>query len=148
MMHKDFYASGFLYHFPTQQILLQQTQVSDSSTTSLWQLFGGRSHPDEEAPQVFQRIIREELGQGLDLTVILPVYQFIDKELDLPHFVFYAQVEDEIFSSTSGKTLQWFHFKKLHRTPMSKQTKQNITVAQRVIDLASRLQQGTQELSQ
>lgn len=148
MMHKDFYASGFLYHFPSQQILLQQIQPVDTSTTPPWQLFGGRNQPDEEAPQTFQRVMSEELGYELDPKAIFPVYQFFDKELVLPHFVFYAPVEEEIFTAKTGKTLQWFHFKKLYRTPMSKQTKQNIVVAQRVIDLASRIQDGSQELSQ
>lgn len=146
-MHNDFYASGFLYHYPSQQILLQQIQTPESSTISPWQLFGDRNQPDEEARQTFQRVISEELGYKLDQSVILPVYQFFDKELALPHFVFYAHVEEETFNPKTGKTLQWFPFKKLYRTPMSRQTKQNLVVGQRVIDLASRVQEGTQELT-
>jgi hypothetical protein len=143
-MHKDFYASGFLYHFPTQQILLQQIQALDTSTSIPWVLFGDTNRANEtEAARTFQRVINDELNHELELEDILPVYQFFDKERSLPHFVFYAQVADDALESVSGRALQWFNFKKLHRTTMSKQTRQNIIVAQRVIDLAQRIAEET-----
>ena len=57
-MHKPFYASGFLYHLDSQQILLQQN-TSSNELSSPWLLFE-KTYQEEELPdKVFSSIIAD-----------------------------------------------------------------------------------------
>lgn len=136
-MHKSYYASGFLFHPASEQILLHQDPTSD---TPEWSLFSGANKAKETPEQTFYRIIRDELGIEVDITACHVVYDYQHREKKVPHYIFYAVVDeayDEEVLLTEHKTA-WFYFRQIIKLPMKKQTRQDITVGQRVINLALR----------
>lgn len=137
-MHKSFYASGFLYHLRTQQILLHQPNLNNNSL-SLWTMLGGAGREGEEAQEVFKRIIYQLLNLRLDEKCIYPVYDYFYGAMEITHYVFYAKVNKIYdFSLLDKGTLSWFTFKQTTKLPFSEQTKQNIIVSQRVIQAQAR----------
>lgn len=138
-MHKDFYASGFLYHVPTQKILLQQTNKPDGIFLSL---FGGKGRKGEDAPSVFQRIILEILELNIPLKSIHQIYDF-PREYGDNHFIQYAEIDDPIFNKVLKQkdTAVWFELKKLSKIKLTDQIRQDIIVGQRVINAIERSRQ-------
>ena len=140
-MHKDFYASGFLYHLPSRQILLQQQ--STLGTSSLWSLFGKHALYKESVEATFQRVIYELLHVKLPLTTIYPVYTYFYNDIHKEKAVVYAEVDDtKLFSSLGTIKCAWFTLKQVQKLDLSEQTRQDITVGQRVINARMRKSLG------
>lgn len=138
-MHNEFYASGFLYHPASQQILLQQ-YPSKLNQSPVWTLFGGKNKGKEASDRTFMRIISEKLGLSVAENACFAVYDYFHKDKGVQHFIYYVEVDDlydEEVILTENKT-GWFTFKQITKLPMKPQTKQDITVGQRVINLAVR----------
>jgi len=138
-MHNEFYASGFLYHSASQQILLQQ-YPSLSQPSMYWSLFGGMNQTDETSEQAFLRILAVNLGLTVTPNACFAVYDYVQKNRNTPRFIYYAIVDtlyDEEALLTENKT-SWFSFKQVAKLPIEPQTRQDITVGQRVINLAVR----------
>lgn len=135
-MHKYFYASGFLYYLPFQQILLQQNNTSISS----WSSFGQKGHNYESPLSVFQEAISQQLRIKLALETIYPVYDYFKKELGATCYVFYAQVDlkEKEFLARRNSAIEWFTFKQITKLTFSDQVKQDILVAERVIKAKAR----------
>jgi hypothetical protein len=139
-MHKDFYASGFLYHQASQQILLQQN-TSISPTSSPWLLFGGIHLEEEEPEAIFKEIIFQLLDTKLDL--VHHVYSYSNEEKERNQYVGYSTVEDfKNFSSKNGLSFAWFSFRDVLKLQAAQQVKHDIIVGQRVIEAASRKREG------
>jgi hypothetical protein len=139
-MHKTFYASGFLYHSSSQQILLQQHTYS-SSSLSLWSLFGESYTEKEEAQSVFKKTIDDLLGIPLD--IVYPVYSYFNESAKANQVIFYSEVESlQQFPAKNGRIFEWFSFKTVLKLPTTKQTKHDIVVGQRVINAALRRERG------
>ncbi|MBI4080382.1 MAG: NUDIX domain-containing protein [Candidatus Levybacteria bacterium] len=134
-MHKAFYASGFLYRPQTQQILLQQLTKDTPNTSPIWSLIGGESQKEEQAERTFQKIIAKLLKVKLDVKSITAVYDYFHNEHKKIHFVLYGEVgERQPIRIPKGATFSWFTFQQTLKLPFSDQTKQDIIVAQRVIN--------------
>lgn len=135
-MHKVFYASGFLYYAPTQQILLQQS----NDTAPYWILFGGENDNLSQPEVVFQQLIRENLGVKLAPADIHEVYDYFHKDLNRNHFIVYGEITTPIekIKPKKGLTVGWFNFKQVTKLPLSEQTRQDIMVSQRVINAVAR----------
>ena len=134
-MHKDFYASGFLYNLSSQQILLQQLNSSPH-----WLIFKGEKEDSTTPTEVFQRVIFQELHIKLQPDSILPVYDYFHKELKKTHYIVYAEISTPNLKlkPKEGQILEWFKFKQIYKLPLKEQTRQDITVGQRVIDAMAR----------
>jgi hypothetical protein len=144
-MHKDFYASGFLYHSRSQQILLQQQTSADKEPK--WFLFGGKSLGDETGEETFSRVVGKVLSIKLKITVIFPVYKYFHEEMKKDHYISYAKIGRlEKFPETKEAVFAWFNFKQVQKLNLSEQTKHDIMVAQRVIDSATRRSLGQQTI--
>lgn len=129
-MHKQFYASGFLYNSHTQQILLQQFQNGDEVKLVL---FRSKSHKGNDPQIVFQRCVEEALGVPIAASSIHPVYDYIHDRLG-EHFIFYVEVTDATPAQYSSKNkAEWFLLSKLAKITMSEQTRHDIIVGERVI---------------
>ena len=140
-MNKGFYASGFLYHPRSQQILLQQKNPADEN--SFWSLFGEKAIKDKTGEETFRDIFYEELSIKLKLHNINSVYTYSSKEKGTNHNIYYAKVQRLHKSSSSTKTrFAWFNFKQVQKLNLSEQTKRDIIVGQRVIDSSIRKGQG------
>ena len=135
-MHKKFYASGFLYSPTTEQILLQQHK----SSAPLWSLFGGKNNNAEDPIQTFHRTAFKELKIKITPSAIHPVYDYFSKKLNDHCYIFYAQVgnKEKKIHTRPGFVTEWFTFKQIYKLPIEEQTRQDIMVAKRVIDLAVR----------
>lgn len=139
-MHKDFYASGFLYHFPSRQILLQQ-YPSGHIESSSWQLFRGIGSQKENPESIFQHIILKLLSKKIE--IVYPVYSYPYRDTNKNHFIVYAKVRTkEEFSSQNGTSFAWFSFKQILKLHLAAQTEHDITVGFRVIDAAARKRRG------
>jgi len=144
-MHKDFYASGFLYHSRSQQILLQQQTSADKEPT--WFMFGGKSLAHESGEETFSRIVNQVLRLKLKLSAVFPVYKYFHEEMKRDHYISYAKIGRlENFPATKGTVFAWFNFKQVQKLNLSEQTKHDIMVAQRVIDSATRRSLGQQTI--
>jgi hypothetical protein len=140
-MHKDFYASGFLYHSRSGQILLQQKNSASKDTE--WCLIGGVNLKGETSEQTFLRIIKQLLGLNLKPTAACSIYTYFHEGLKKDHYINYAKVTKlENFPSVKDAVFAWFNFKQIHKLNVSEQTKQDIIVGQRVIDSATRKSLG------
>lgn len=138
-MHKTFYASGFLYRPKSAQILLQQL-VSKLPESSSWSIVSGKNNKDEErAENTFQRVIYDLLKVKININSIHPVYDYFHNVYNATHYVFYAEIdEEEIFWSPKETAFSWFTFKQIPKLLCNLQTRQDIIVAQRVINLQIR----------
>lgn len=144
-MHKDFYASGFLYHARSQQILLQQQSTADSEST--WLLFEGKSLGSETAEEAFFRVINTILRPKLKLTAVFSVYKYFHEETKKDRHISYAKIGRlENFPATKNTIFAWFSFKQAQKLNLSEQAKHDIMVAQRVIDSATRKSLGQQTI--
>lgn len=129
-MHKPFYASGFLYHPPTKQILLQQLLIDNKEKLVLLR---GSSTNGFHPQQVFQNTLKDVLGVAFDTTVIRPIYDYVHDKLG-EHFIFYveaSEVEPKVYKSKHK--IGWFALAKLSKFNMSEQTRHDIIVGERVI---------------
>ena len=129
-MHRPFYASGFLYHPASQQILLQQPITSPNP--SPWALFEGAPVGKETPEKTFQRLVAKSLSLKLNLRDIYPVYFYRGGGQD--RHIIYAQIKTaKNFPPKKGVTFGWFSFKQVNKLAISVQAKHDIAVAQRVI---------------
>lgn len=140
-MHKDFYASGFIYHPKSQQILLQQ-QVSASNNKE-WTLLGKKKAKNATGEETFKELFFEAINLKIKLANIKVIYSYFSKELNMDDNVYYAEVSKLYKTSVSKNTIfSWFTFKQIQKLNISEQTKQNIIIGQRVIDSSIRKSLG------
>lgn len=129
-MRTDFYVSGFLYHSPSQQILLQQSKTGDDIKFTF---FREKSHNGDSPETVFQRCIETALGVPINASSIHEVYNYIHESLG-EHFIFYVESTDAIPAAYVSKNkTEWFSLSKLSKYAMSEQTRHDIIVGERVI---------------
>jgi hypothetical protein len=135
-MHKQsFYASGFLYHPASQQILLQQPLATPHS--SVWSLFEDVPAGKETPEKTFRRLMNKFLGLKIKLTDIHPVYCYRCSGKN--HQIVYGQLKTvKKFSPKRGVTFGWFTLKQITKLSLNTQAKHDIVVAQRVIDASIR----------
>ena len=138
-MHKLFYASGFLYHEPTQQILLQQA-YDDSPE---WSMIGGVSLVHETAEEAFHRIAFAVLNIKLSLESIFPVYTYNKRNFERQQVILYADLDNiNRIKGRKDTVLSWFTRKQIQKLPLDPQTRQDLIVGHRVIDARMRKSQG------
>lgn len=142
-MHKKFHASGFFYHLPTQEILLQQRK----SSTPLWSLFGAKNQKAEDPIDTFQRTASKELKIKITAKDIYPIYDYFDKKLNNNCFLFYGLINNKKkkIPARKGYAMEWFTVKKITKLPIDEQTKQDIMIGKRVIDAAARIKEGVKK---
>jgi hypothetical protein len=129
-VHKPFYASGFLYHSPTQQILLQQFKSGNSVNLVL---FRGSSCNGETPQAVFQKCVEQALGTVIDASSIHPVYDYVHENLG-EQFVFYVEVAGATPKEYKSKNkTEWLPLLKVPKRSMNEQTLHDIIVGERVI---------------
>ncbi len=140
-MHKDFYASGFLYHSRTQRILLQKEKQTDPNS-SVWSLFYAKAEKDETDKDCFRRLIKSLFKIELDIKSIFSVYDYFHDDLKKNNFISYAKVKKlEDFNGKNAE-YKWFDFKETLKLKLAPQTKQDIMVMQRVINSSIRKTKG------
>lgn len=140
-MHKDFYASGFLYHSHSQQILLQKLNSKTEDTK--WSLFEKKNQDKENPEETFSNIIYSHLHLKLKPNSIYPIYNYTQSHENKNIYIYYGKITKlEKLNSTSKVTFSWFTFKQIHKLNISEQTRQDIIIGQRVIDSASRKKSG------
>ena len=139
-MHKDFYASGFLYHPKSEQILLQQKVSTNEG--SLWTLFVKKLPDDKTCEETFKDLFFELLNVNIKLDKIKIIYSYITKELN-KHNLYYAEVKSlQKYSVSENTAFAWFTFKQIQKINVSPQTRHDIIVGQRVIDSNTRRDLG------
>ena len=77
-MLKGFYVSGFLYHEPTNQILLQQINTVSPSSPS-WLLFEGVYEEKEGPSEFFKKTILSLLDFKVE--TVIPVYTYFNENI-------------------------------------------------------------------
>lgn len=122
-MHKSFYASGFLYHSPTQQILLQQSTHKDIAT---FDLFREKNKNGNNPKTVFRHCVEKALKTTISESSIHTVYDYIHNTLG-DQYIFYVEVKKNI--PPTG----WILLSKVSKYAMDEQTRHDIIIGERVI---------------
>lgn len=137
-MHKTLYASGFLYHLDSQQILLQQ-DTSSQNLSSQWLLFE-KAYTEKAIPEtIFKNIISEILHIKIDN--VYSVYSYENENTN--QCVFYSELASlQDFPSKNGLLFKWFSFRDVRGLQLTEQTKHDIVVGQRVIEASGRKMRG------
>lgn len=139
-MHKDFYASGFLYHPRTQQILLQKGKQTDLNST--WSLICIKSLKNETEKEAFKRLLNILFCLDVEIKSIFPVYNYYHEGLKKNNYISYVKVKKTEDYSDNNVSYRWFDLKEILKLKINSQTKQDITVMQRVIDSSIRKLNG------
>lgn len=141
-MHKDFYASGFIYHPPSGQILLQQ-QKTASKTPSIWSLIGGECLDKNCGKATFREILNKLLDLKLNLKEIYPIYSYSSRGNYKKQHILFAQIKTKKnFSPKKTFVFSWFTLKQILKLPLTEQAKHDIIIGQRVIDAIYRKSLG------
>lgn len=137
-VHKRYIVSGFLYHLSTQQVLLNQMKNGHNGEKSLWTIPMG--YGDKEDPTlVFRDLVKKTYKIELPEDSISSVYNYIDKESGLEHFVCYGIIPDTSkIPANDDMVFLWSNFKKVYKLNFLPQIKHDITIAQRVINASPR----------
>ncbi|MGH7245396.1 MAG: hypothetical protein ACREGI_00495 [Candidatus Levyibacteriota bacterium] len=144
-MHKTFCASGFLFHLPSQQILLQQHLPSPSYHGSSWFLFGGKHTEKDQPEEIFQKIVEDLLD--IKVSAVQPIYSYVHEETGENHVIVYAKLKKmQNFPAKKGVQFAWFSFRDVLKLQVDEQTKHDIVVGQRVIEAAGRKSRGEHTL--
>ena len=131
-MHKHFYASGFLYHLKTEQILLHQAHPN--GTPSPWCMFSHLGTSGQNAQDTFALALSECMDVQLANDHIYPVYNYYSEDFGKDHYIFYAQVPRITpLLVRDNNTASWFTFKQITKILLSDQTKHDIMISERVI---------------
>lgn len=138
-MTKEYTISGFLYHAPTEQVLLFQP---DEESTSL-SIFTDTFTEEKDEKLLFQKLILSQIGVDLNAETIYKVYNYVNKKSGAKTFIFYAEVEDTELDFDLGTpgTVGWFPLKLIPKLNLPKQSKHDIVIGQRVIDHNERQKQ-------
>jgi hypothetical protein len=129
-VHKPFYASGFLYHPPSGQILLQKLPNGINTKLSM---FRGKGLLNEDPKIVFQQAVEQALGMRISTSSIHPIYDYIHDQLG-EQFIFYVEVKNKDMDKFSIKDKsEWVQLSKLSKLVMSEQTRHDIIIGERVI---------------
>ncbi len=135
-VHKTLYASGFLFHIPSQQILLQQKQSISPVTTTSWVLFEKQYSKDKKPEDVFKGVLSKILN--LDVNSLNKIYSYNINPAKI-YSLFYATIDElKEFAPSQGYIFRWFSFKEVLKIRANEQTKHDIVVGQRVIDALER----------
>jgi hypothetical protein len=139
-MLKGFYVSGFLYHEPTNQILLQQIQ----STSPSWSLFESEEVDENTSPvATFAELIHNTLQLKLVIKTIQEVYTYLNEDVNKNYSITYAPVRSlKTATPDNGKIYKWFGPREILKLNLSAQTRHDVTVGQRVIDAKMRKLMG------
>src|SRR2546423_1660792 len=107
-MHKTFYASGFLYHLDSEQILLQQHMPS--APLSPWFLFGG-IYSEKVGPEAaFKDVVFDLLN--IKIKNVYPVYSYFNENASINQSIVYSELKTlRKFSPKKGLTFAWFSFR-------------------------------------
>jgi len=144
-VHKTFYASGFLYHSDSAKILLQQTKTSDSE--ALWALLECEGKGSEAKGENFKQLVQKLLKTKLSPKQVHVIYDYYHPGLGKKYYVSYAEIDTFKEFPPVGKTIfAWFTQKEISKLKISKLTKQDIIVGQRVINSQIRRDAGEQTI--
>ena len=139
-MHKDFYASGFIYHPPSEKILLQQT-IAIPPVSSPWLLFEENYSEKDDPAVLFKKMISDLLN--IELAEVYPVYSYFNENKKRNQSIIYSSVTNMVdFTPKNGMNFAWFTFKEVLKLQVTEQTKHDIVVGQRVIEAAIRKSLG------
>lgn len=137
-VHKNFYASGFLYHPGSGQILLQQNLDNPQPN---WTLLGGAVGKN------FYDHVKGLLKLKIDKRDVHEVYDYRHPTLKKKHYVSYVEINKKAqFSPIKNLAFSWFGIKDVSKLPVSSQTKQDIIVGFRVIGSSLRKTAGEQTI--
>lgn len=144
-MHKDFYASGFLYNPQSQQILLQQPITADEN--SQWGLLENEVVGGGFGEETFKELVLRHLNVKLSLRKIFYIYTRYASGTEKNHSIYYAEVRKLRKSLQSKKhRFNWFTFKQIYKLNIPEQVEHDIMVGKRVIDSEVRRSLGQQTI--
>lgn len=128
-VHKSFYASGFLYHSASRNILLQQSIQKNIKTLTLFRKKSTATDPKAE----FHEYLKKMLGIAIPLSSIFSVYDYTHSALG-EQYIFYALLPNKAsIESISPPNTEWIPLAKLTKYPMTEQTRHDIIIAERVM---------------
>lgn len=126
---KSFYTSGFIYHSPTHQVLLQKLAHDEKQSLTLFQFKGAKG---ENPSEVFHRYIQEALDISLPADAILPIYDYVHNKLG-DHYLFYVDMNEMIQPPNENNSTTWVPLAKLSKANLAEQTRHDIIIGERVI---------------
>lgn len=143
-MHKTVYASGFLYHPKSEQILLQQSTLN---APQLWSMFSIEGKSSVPPGKLFADMMSKVLKINLKPKEVHEIYEYDNKKGDKEYTILYSVVSrTQEFPPKKDTLYSWFSKKQISKLPLDPQTKQDIIVGLRVIDAKLRKSLGEHTL--
>ncbi len=138
-VHNSFYASGFLYHPSSGQILLRKHSLENDQYLSFFRV---KSEEVCDPKKLFQTWVEKTLQVRIPLDIIHPVYDYVHA-VQGQNYLFCALVTGECADYQKTKDSQWIPLSKFTKYSMDLQTKHDIIIGERVIRLLSNPQESS-----
>jgi 8-oxo-dGTP diphosphatase len=104
-------SSIFLYHQPTNRVLLQHRTDDAPTYPGHWGMFGGSGEPDDDGDplQTLHRETLEELGIALDPALVVPLWDYPTSRGSHRHVYLYPWDDPDFpFDQGEGQGRGWF----------------------------------------
>jgi hypothetical protein len=138
-MHKISYASGFLFHPRSQQILLQQ--ISSENEKPLWSLFSKECPSEQLSEENFKDTFSKIFSLDIKKRNIHMVYSYYSEESGNQQ-ILYAEIRKLQESICENSIYRWFSQRDIARLNIPKQAKHDIIIGFRVIESSTRKKLG------
>jgi 8-oxo-dGTP pyrophosphatase MutT (NUDIX family) len=128
MIKKAFWAGGFLYNPHTHSVFLHKRDAHTLYNPSKIAFFGGLSEEGESPLQCFQREILEEIGLYIEEADVIPLWSYMNCELDTNRFIFYSlnEAASEAFILGEWAWFEWYSFDKVFEEDLTEKTEKDL----------------------
>lgn len=108
-----YYATGFLYHPLSRQVLLHRRDHLAPANPDTWSLIGGGSEPEDQDDPVatWLREVWEEIGVALSLDAVRSLRDYLNPRHGTHRYVFYVEwptLSTDAFVLGEGIGVAWF----------------------------------------
>ena len=107
------YSGGFLYNPETKQVFLHRRDGNTIYNPNMLAFFGGLNEGVETPKEGFQRELFEEVGLRVPLDEIIPLNEYLNKEVNTYRYVFYvvSDISKDALVLGEGAGFDWFDLK-------------------------------------
>ncbi|MBU2565936.1 NUDIX domain-containing protein [Patescibacteria group bacterium] len=118
------WSGGFLYNSKTKSVLLHKRDGNTKFNPNKWAFFGGLAEGNETPEQCLVRELKEELNFEVTPDELIPVCDYLNKELNTYRYVFCipSEIEKTKLVLGEGAGFDWIPLDKLDDYELTEKT--------------------------